>query len=311
MRPAGISARAFEGFAKSFKDPLLTNLKEYLSGMRRMSILKTFWCSVWRSLGYLGLKSSGELIGALRLLRMKIAFHGHGAWRGLKERGEIQDIFLSRWEKDYLQSLLSRAEKTFSRHGLKDFGISEWKPESWKSLEECGFSPYARSVLIMWDLRKEIPKRGNPDVEIKPASRSDLSKLRRIQLRSWGFFIPPSFKHHLILIAYLRGEPVGSAYLNPRTGNIDFGVHVVKEFQRMRVGAAILRSARKVFLDLGFRRMFVVRVLRALTKVNESDRIALSFYMGCGGRLLREYRGFRRKARPPQARHPPIEEFID
>ena len=51
-----------------------------------MSILKTFWCSVWRSLGYLGLKSSGELIGALRLLRMKIAFHGHGAWRGLKER---------------------------------------------------------------------------------------------------------------------------------------------------------------------------------------------------------------------------------
>ena len=68
----------------------------------------------------------------------------------------------------------------------------------------------------------------------------------------------------------------------------------------MRVGAAILRSARKVFLDLGFRRMFVVRVLRALTKVNESDRIALSFYMGCGGKLLREYkyRGFRRKAKP-------------
>ena len=261
-------------------------------------------------LGYLGLKRSGGLIGVLRLLRVKIAFHGHGAWRGLRERGEIQDIFLSRWEKNYLQNLLSRAEKTFSRYGLKDFGISEWKPESWKSLEECGFSPYARSVLITWDLEEEIPKQGNPDVEIKPASRSDLSKLRKIQLRSWGFFIPPSFKHHLILIAYLRGEPIGSAYLNPHTGNIDFGVHVVKEFQRMRVGAAILRSARKVFLDLGFRRMFVVRVLRALTKVNESDRIALSFYMGCGGKLLREYRGFRRKAKPRKLDIPPIKEFL-
>ena len=67
---------------------------------------------------------------------------------------------------------------------------------------------------------------GNPDVEIKPASRSDLGKLR-----SWGFFIPPSFKHHLILIAYLRGEPVGSAYLNLHTGNIDFGVTWLRSFR--------------------------------------------------------------------------------
>jgi len=45
--------------------------------------------------------------------------------------------------------------------------------------------------------------------------------------------------------------------------------------------------------------------------VSESDRIALSFYMGCEGRLLREYRGFRRKARLRRLDIPPIKEFID
>jgi len=93
MQSIRISAKTFEDFAKSFKDPLLTNFKEYLSWMRRMSILKTFWCSEWRSLGYLGLKRSGGLIGVLRLLRVKIVFHGHGAWRGLRERGRSKTYF--------------------------------------------------------------------------------------------------------------------------------------------------------------------------------------------------------------------------
>ena len=137
-----------------------------------------------------------------------------------------------------------------------------------------------------------------------------MSRLRRIQLESWGFFIRPSFKHHIILIAYLGDEAVGSAYLNKYTGNRDFGVHVRREFQRRRIGAAILHSARSLFRRLGFSRMSVVRVLRALSKVNESDRIALSFYINCGGRCLREYRGFRRKIRPRKLKIPKLSEYI-
>jgi len=255
--------------------------------------------------------NSGKLIGALRALRMRVIFHGHGAWRGLRERGEIQDIFFSRWRAEYLREILQRAEKIFSKHGLRDFGISEWKPDSWRVLEECGFSPYARSVLITWNLREKIPKSGNREVEIKIGSRRDLSKLRRIQRESWGFFIPPSFKHHIILIAYLGEEAIGSAYLNKYTGNIDFGIHVRREFQRKRIGTAILRSARSIFKKLGFRRMSVVRVLRALSKVNESDRIALSFYINCGGKILREYRGFRKKIRPRKLKIPSLSEYIN
>ena len=98
--------------------------------------------------------------------------------------------------------------------------------------------------------------------------------------------------------------------MNKYTGNIDFGVHVRRRFQRRRIGTAILRSARSLFRRLGFRRMSVVRVLRALSKVNESDRIALSFYINCGGRVLREYRGFRRKIRPRKLEIPELSEYV-
>jgi len=98
--------------------------------------------------------------------------------------------------------------------------------------------------------------------------------------------------------------------LNKYTGNIDFGVHVRREFQRRRTGAAILHSARSLFRKLGFKRMSVVRILRALSKVNESDRIALSFYINCGGRVLREYRGFRRKIRPRKLEIPELSKYV-
>ena len=99
MRATRIPANIFEEFVKRFRDPLISDLRGYLRWMHRMSILKTFWCSDWKSLGYLGLMDSGKVIGALRALRMRVIFHGHGAWRGLRE---IQDIFFSRWRIGYL-----------------------------------------------------------------------------------------------------------------------------------------------------------------------------------------------------------------
>jgi len=56
--------------------------------------------------------------------------------------------------------------------------------------------------------------------------------------------------------------------------------------------------------------MYVVRVLRTLTKVNEADKIALRFYTACGGRILREYRGFKRKVRKRDLRLPPLSRFL-
>jgi len=75
------------------------------------------------------------------------------------------------------------------------------------------------------------------------ASPEMKSILRRIQQSSWGFFIPPDLDREDVLVAFLREQPVGSAYLNRLTHHLDFGVHVTREFQRRRVGTVLLREA--------------------------------------------------------------------
>ena len=278
--------------------------------MRAMSGLNVFWCGHGQGSGYVGLIESGEIIGVLRTLKRKISFYEKNVWKGLSWRGEAQDMFMDGWSVKGVEAMLRRAEKIFDKEGLTDYGVSEWKPDGWRTLEELGLSPYARSVLIGWSTEESIRKRANPEVEVKVAGKEELRALKKIQLESWGFYIPPKPKHHKILIAYLGEEAVGCAYLNKHSGNIDFGVHVRRKFQRKRVGASILHAAQRLFKEMGFKQMYVVRVLRTLTKVNEADKIALRFYTACGGRILREYRGFKRKVRKRDLRLPPLSRFL-
>ena len=308
MKVHPISTAEFERFVRRFEDPLLRDLSEYECWKGELGLLRTFWAGKETRLAFLGLEEGRELQGVLRVLR--VPFFERKRWREKgKERGEIQDIFLQPFEVEGLKALLARAEEILTQEGLSAFGISEWKEPYWKAIERLDFSPYARSVLIAWDTEKEIPKEGNPDVEIRPVSPEMNKALRHIQGSSWGFFIAPDFKRQDVLMAFLEGQPVGSAYLNRLTHHIDFGVHVAREFQRKRVGTAILRDALQLCRGREARWMFVTRVLRAITKINESDRIALRFYLDCSGEVLREYRGFRRKKRPRPLEIPPLSEF--
>ena len=308
MKVRQISAAEFEGFVRRFRDPLLQDLTWYERWKRELGFLRTFWAGREIRLALLGLVERQKLRGVLRVL--KVPFFERKQWGGEgKERGEIQDIFLQPLEVEGLKDLLTGAEEVLSQNGLLDFGISEWKEPYWEALEGLSFSPYARSVLIAWDTGREIPKACNPDVEVRFASPEMKRALRQIQESSWHFFIPPDFERQDVLVAFLGGQLVGSAYLNRATHHIDFGVHVVREFQRRRVGAAILREALRFYRERGAKWMLVTRVLRAITKINESDRIALRFYFDCGGKILREYRGFRRKKRPRSLEIPPLSEF--
>jgi len=294
---------------REFEDPLLRDLSEYERWKGELGLLRTFWAGRETRLAFLGLEEGRGLQGVLRVL--KVPFFERKRWgeKG-KERGEIQDIFLQPLEVEGLKALLAGAEEILAQEGISGFGISEWKVPYWETIERLGFSPYARSVLIAWDMDNEIPipKEGNPDVEVRLASPEMKKALRHIQESSWGFFIPPDFKRQDVLLAFLGDRPVGSAYLNRFTHHIDFGVHVAREFQRKRMGTAILREALQLCRERGARRMFVTRVLRAITKINENDRIALRFYLDCGGNILREYRGFRRKKRPRPLEIPPLYE---
>jgi len=111
-------------------------------------------------------------------------------------------------------------------------------------------------------------------VAVRPTTPDQRSLLRRIQQSSWGFFISPDFDRQEVLVAWLGDEPVDSTYLNRATGNLDFGVHVVRERWRQWVGTALLEAGRQRCLAWGLSRMTVVRVLRALTRINSGDRQA-------------------------------------
>ena len=49
-----------------------------------------------------------------------------------------------------------------------------------------------------------------------------------------------------VLVTHLRGEAVGSAYYNPTSSNVDFGVHVVRNMWRRGIGTRLLVEAAPV-----------------------------------------------------------------
>ena len=289
-----------------FKPPLHSTLEEYMAWRRGLAVLKVFWASEEVGHGFIAAEEDGRILAAARAYRTPVYFHQKSHWR-VEVRGEVQDIHLAEHSEEAMEAILEASEAYLSISHMS-LGVSEWRSTYWSLLESCGLSPYSRSVLITWPSSKRIPKTPNTEVKVKLASPGEKKLARAVQTRSWGFFIPPDFSAQYVLIALLDGKPVGCAYVNKATGNIDFGVHVAREHQRKRIGTALLEKARRIVESLGLRWMTVVRVL-ALTKLRESDTVALSFYTACGGRLLREYRGFRRKLRRRKLTIPPLPEL--
>jgi len=97
-----------------------------------------------------------------------------------------------------------------------------------------------------------------------------------IQRSSWGFYRPPPEEDY-VLIAKLQGEAVGSAYYNPKSSNIDYGVHVSRQYWRHRIGTRLLVEVAKLAKNLGNEWVSVVRVIRG-KKPAESDKRAIAFY---------------------------------
>ncbi|MCI4438360.1 GNAT family N-acetyltransferase [archaeon] len=137
----------------------------------------------------------------------------------------------------------------------------------------------AKSILYFWDVRSRVLE-GNSKVKIVKLfewNESYLKTFRKIHKKSWGFFIPPRENDHIVILAYLGSTPVGMAYLNKNNFNIDYGVHVVKEFWRNRIGTRVLEETLEVAKQMNASYVSVVRVLRS-TKILSADRRAISFY---------------------------------
>jgi len=113
-------------------------------------------------------------------------------------------------------------------------------------------------------------------IEVYEPGRVDSNIAEAVQRSSWGFYIPPP-KEDYVLIAKLQSEAVGSAYYNPKSSNIDYGVHVSRQYWRRRIGTRLLVEVAKLANNLGNDWVSVVRVIRG-KKLTESDKRAIAFY---------------------------------
>ena len=137
----------------------------------------------------------------------------------------------------------------------------------------------AEGILYIWDIGKIdlIEPNKNVDIEVLESWNEDIVQcLENVQKKSWGFFKPPS-NHHVVFIAKINGEAIGSAYLNKLNFNIDYGIHVIKDFWRRRIGTRILHEIVNYVKSARGKYLTVVRVFRKV-KGTKQDKIATSFY---------------------------------
>ncbi len=117
----------------------------------------------------------------------------------------------------------------------------------------------------------------------------------RVQRRSWGLCLPPRPGVHTVFIARIGGEPVGAAYYNRRSYNVDWGVHVARGFWRRRIGSRLLAEVLGYAARRGDPWVSVVRVLGS-RRPRPGDARAAAFYRANGPLArLRVYRLARKR----------------
>jgi len=137
----------------------------------------------------------------------------------------------------------------------------------------------AKSLLYLWNVNAKTLE-PNRNVGIKTFSEwdeNDIETFKNIHKKSWGFFIPPRKRDHIVIVAYLNNFPVGMGYLNIHNFNIDYGIHVIKSYWRKRIGTALLVKILELARSMGTSYVSVVRVFRGV-KGTPSDIRAVKFY---------------------------------
>ncbi|HDM24034.1 hypothetical protein DRO02_04160 [archaeon] len=290
MRIKHIDEEKFWSVAYKFNSKVFDSFNLYRLWFREASHLRVFWAREGIDEKYMGITGNKQLVGVFNF--SKVRFYERKSWGSneKKYRMEIRELYFLKDEDTCIQSIVDFMHRT-----KEVFGVSSWLYH--EELMKTGLDPYARSIVIAWDTKTDV-KKYNRRVKVKATKEVfNLSVLKEIQHESWSFFMRPDPKRHVVLIAYLDDEAVGSAYLNVFSGNIDYGVHVKRDYWNQGIGSSILRKALEFYRRRNFKHMFVIRVLSPITRVGENDRRALSFYISRGGKVIRDYVGFRFKKR--------------
>ncbi len=136
----------------------------------------------------------------------------------------------------------------------------------------------AEGILFIWLPGRHQVLEPNNEIIIKIKTvNSAINISRKIQKLSWGFYASPC-ENDIIFIAYLHNEPVGCAYLNRMSHNIDYGIHVIRKMWRKRIGTRILSEILTYAKEKTWPFVTVIRVFRRLGGT-KADRIAINFYL--------------------------------
>ncbi len=159
------------------------------------------------------------------------------------------------------------------KHNL-DMGGGECKLVATNEVAE---RRYPRSVVYVYTMDSRLLESNTRvDIDVHEVNRDILGNVERVQKSSWGFYMPP-LPGSIAILAGMHGKPVGAAYYNPSSSNIDYGVHVDRRYWRMRIGTRLLHEARRLALSAGREWFTVVRVLRS-KRPTAQDRRAMAFY---------------------------------
>jgi hypothetical protein len=234
--------------------PLPMDLNQFLEWYRELGKLKIFWAKPLHGIKPISIKDEGCLL-------------------------EVEWFKRNRIEKAVMciAGALDKAFETVTRAGWAYSTKLILVPED--SEVDLAGRVDAKSILYFWDVHTKTlePKEQVRTTVASEWGVEDVKVFREIHRNSWGYFIPPRENDHLVILAWLDEEPVGMAYLNKRNFNIDYGIHVKRDFWRMRIGTKILKENLRVSGELGAKHISAVRVLRSLRN-SSSDRRALSFY---------------------------------
>ena len=237
---------------------MINNLEDFLKWYSEAGKLGIFWAKPLKE--YEIISSEKEY----HLIKIK--------W-DVKRRNNDEAVIVIICGSVSMEKLLNKARKHTKENIIAILG-----EESKNYNNIYKFNPSAESILYIWRVDNWRESEVNKDVVITNNTSWDEDVFREIHRKSWGFYIPPRKEDHIILLAYLDEKPIGIAYLNKNNFNIDYGIHVKREFWRRRIGSRILKECINISKEHGAEYMSVIRVLRRVGGGRADDKRAISFY---------------------------------
>ncbi len=270
----------------------LSTYEEWKSHLERG--VASFWTVQGERLAVLAAYEDGEPVGLVRVLQVPIFPWDRNDWGGDGSRGEIQDLLLSERNEDVAAELVKNAVRLLKEKGLERVGVSCWRPDQSSIVQELGFKPSRRNILLGWRTDHDLHVEPKLTCQLRYVKPGEEKLVHEVFTSTWGFKVNflPQEDIQQALVAIHDGRPLGTVLINKYSGSIDLGVQVVSAERRNHIGSLLVREALRYYKSKAFEHMYLIRNI-PVGGLRQEDEVALQFYSSTGAFPLREYVGFR------------------